>query len=203
MPLPLSSRAPAGPRRRSLLASAAGAALLVGCSSGPREGEERASGSPSVTERARARAARDSGALVARYDAVLAARPALAGRLEPLRAEVLRHVEAFGGTGKASPSASGSGPGSTTGSPPSSSTASAVPPPADPTSVGASATASAGAAAVPVTDTAALAELAAAERALADRRAAELLDVPGELARLLASVAAAGAAHAYLLTEGS
>jgi hypothetical protein len=28
------------------------------------------------------------------------------------------------------------------------------------------------------------------------------VDLPGELARLLASVAAAGAAHAYLLTEG-
>lgn len=50
---------------------------------------------------------------------------------------------------------------------------------------------------------AALAELAAAERALADRRAKALLDVPGELARLLASVAAAGAAHAYLLNEGA
>jgi hypothetical protein len=44
--------------------------------------------------------------------------------------------------------------------------------------------------------------LAAAERTLADRRATQLLDVPGELARLMASVAAAGAAHAYLLTEG-
>lgn len=48
----------------------------------------------------------------------------------------------------------------------------------------------------------ALAELAAAERTLADRRTKALLDVPGELARLLASVAAAGAVHAYLLTEG-
>ncbi|OAH10026.1 hypothetical protein STSP_66480 [Streptomyces jeddahensis] len=48
----------------------------------------------------------------------------------------------------------------------------------------------------------ALAFLASAERDLADRRGAALLEVPGELARLLASVAAAGAAHAYLLTEG-
>ena len=45
----------------------------------------------------------------------------------------------------------------------------------------------------PPTEKAALAGLAAAERALADRRAKALLDVPGELARLLASVAAAGA----------
>jgi hypothetical protein len=57
--------------------------------------------------------------------------------------------------------------------------------------------------AVPTTEKDALAQLAAAERALADRRAKTLLDMPGELARLLASVAAAGAAHAFLLTEGA
>ncbi|MFF7794449.1 hypothetical protein [Streptomyces sp. NPDC007991] len=57
-------------------------------------------------------------------------------------------------------------------------------------------------AAVPGSDKDALAALAAAERELADRRAKALLDAPGELARLLASVAAAGAAHVYLLTEG-
>ncbi|MER5200252.1 hypothetical protein ACWD3J_45615 [Streptomyces sp. NPDC002755] len=197
MPLPLPSRTPSGPRRRSLLASAAGAALLVGCSSGTEESEESASSSPSATERARARAAQESGALVARYDAVLAVHPALAVRLAPLRAEVARHVEAFGGTGKASPSATDSVTGSATDSPASptvSPTGSASVAPADPTAVPS---------AVPITDTDALAGLAAAERTLADRRATELLDVPGELARLLASVAAAGAAHAYLLTEGT
>ncbi|MEU5718419.1 hypothetical protein AB0G71_22015 [Streptomyces sp. NPDC020403] len=47
----------------------------------------------------------------------------------------------------------------------------------------------------------ALRELAAAERALADDRARTLLDAEPELARLLASIAAAGAVHAYLLTE--
>jgi hypothetical protein len=55
---------------------------------------------------------------------------------------------------------------------------------------------------VPGDDKDALAALAGAERELADRRARALLDAPGELARLLASVAAAGAAHVYLLTEG-
>jgi hypothetical protein len=49
----------------------------------------------------------------------------------------------------------------------------------------------------------ALAELASAELALADERTRALVDVPGELARLLASVAAAGAAHAFLLTKAA
>ncbi|MFC9625989.1 hypothetical protein ACFTXM_40540 [Streptomyces sp. NPDC056930] len=47
----------------------------------------------------------------------------------------------------------------------------------------------------------ALKELAAAERRTADAHTATLLNAPPELARLLASIAAAGAAHAYLLTE--
>ncbi|TRV73404.1 hypothetical protein FKN01_27330 [Streptomyces sp. 130] len=51
------------------------------------------------------------------------------------------------------------------------------------------------------TPAAAVKELAAAERAAADGYTALLLEAPGELARLLASVAAACAAHAYLLTE--
>ncbi|MGW1129467.1 hypothetical protein [Streptomyces sp. NPDC002526] len=51
------------------------------------------------------------------------------------------------------------------------------------------------------TPAAAVKELAAAERSAADAYTALLLDAPGELARLLASVAAACAAHAYLLTE--
>jgi hypothetical protein len=115
--------------------------------------------------------------MVERYDAALAAYPTLAVRLGPLRAEAVRHTEAFGGTvTKAS----------------SSTTSDASP----------SAPASASAPA-PATEKDALAGLAVAERALADRRAKALLDVPGELARLLASVAAAGAAHAYLLTEAA
>lgn len=56
---------------------------------------------------------------------------------------------------------------------------------------------------VPAREKDALTDLASAERTLADRRAKALLEVPGELARLLASVAAAGAAHAFLLTEGA
>lgn len=171
MPYPPPPRIPSGPRRRSLLASAAGAALLVGCSSGA-DSRESTGGSPSVTAKARARAARESAGLLERYDAVLAAHPAVAERLRPLRAEVVRHTEAFGGTvAKGSPASPSPSPS--------------------------------GSAAVPVREKDALALLAAAERTLADRRAAALLDVPGELARLMASVAAAGAAHAYLLTEAA
>jgi len=175
VPFPLPSRTLLGPRRRSLLVSAAGAALLVGCSA---EAEESGStgGSPSAAERARARAAGDSEGLIERYDAVLAVHPTLTERLGPLRAEVLRHAEAFGAGRKQKASA--------TASP----------------SVSASASPSA---AVPANEKDALAELAAAERSLADRRAKALVELPGELARLLASVAAAGAAHAYLLTEGA
>lgn len=161
---------PSGPRRRSLLASVAGGALLAGCSDGTGT-EESTAGSPSVVERTRVRAARDSRGIVERYDAVLATYPALAERVGPLRAEAVRHAEAFGETvAESSPTASQASPAPSV--------------------------------TAPATEKDALAQLAAAERALADRRAKALLDVPGELARLLASVAAAGAAHAYLLMEG-
>ncbi|QNP69858.1 hypothetical protein IAG44_10635 [Streptomyces roseirectus] len=174
MPYP-SPRLPSGPRRRTLLTGAAGSAvLLAGCSSGPST-QETAAGAPSVSQRVRARAVQDSTGLLEQYDAVLAARPALAGLLAPLRGEVARHVGAFGGS---------------TGTPSTPSTSSATSTSPSP-------------AATPVDDKTALAQLAAAERALADRRGAELLTVPGELARLLASVAAAGAVHAYVLTEGA
>ncbi|MFF4909634.1 hypothetical protein ACFY2T_32790 [Streptomyces sp. NPDC001260] len=173
MPYPPPSRIPSGTRRRSLLASAAGAALLAGCSSGSGD-TGSTGGSPSVAEKARARAARDSAGLVERYDAAIAAFPGLAEHLAPLRAEVVRHTEAFGGVPKAK------GKASATASP---SAAASAAPPAD--------------------EKDALTGLAAAERALADRRSAALLEVPGELARLMASVAAAGAVHAYLLTEGA
>ncbi|WP_217250899.1 hypothetical protein [Streptomyces sp. AC602_WCS936] len=177
MSLPASPRLPSGPRRRSLLASAAGAALLVGCSGGSDPGGP--GDDPSATERARARAARDSEALAGRYAAVIAAHPGLAERLRPLREEVVRHAEAFGAVRAASPEASAEAS-------PSVSARAAGPEDG----------------AVPASEKEALALLAAAERELTDRRTGALAGVPGELARLLASVAAAGAAHVYLLTEG-
>ncbi|BCL23333.1 hypothetical protein [Streptomyces tuirus] len=174
MPFPSSPRARSGPRRRSLLAVAPAALALTGCTGGDSGGP--AGEDTSAADRARARAARDSEGLVERYDAVIAARPGLAGRLGPLREEVDRHARAFGGGRKASPS-SASPSVTPSGSPAPSAT-------------------------VPGNDKDALAGLAAAERELADRRVKALGGAPGELARLLASVAAAGAAHVYLLTEG-
>ncbi|MBA2944877.1 hypothetical protein [Streptomyces himalayensis] len=211
MSFPLPSRArrtpdgPSRPRRRSVLAGAAvaGAGLLAGCSGGGS-----GSGSvgtparrPSAVELARARAASDSAGLVARYDAVIAAHPALAERVGALREEVVRHVEAFGGEVAA---AGASGAASGSGAAASAAPSAAPSAPAAPSASG-SASASAGGSGgfdVPSDKKGALAFLASAERSLADRRGAALLEVPGELARLLASVAAAGAAHAYLLTEG-
>jgi hypothetical protein len=55
---------------------------------------------------------------------------------------------------------------------------------------------------VPVGEQDALAALAEAERRTAEVRTKTLTGAAPELARLLASVAAAGAAHAYLLAEG-
>ena len=172
-----------GPRRRSLLTGAAGvasAALVTGCSdAADTDAAERLS----AVRRLRARVAEESTELLGRYDAVLAAHPSLAGRLEPLRAEVEQHAEAFrdgrapapssSATASASASSSATAPGAAGPSP-----------------------------SVPSDPKEAVRGLAKAERELADRRGKALLDASDEQARLLASVAAAGAAHAYLLTEG-
>ncbi|MEU1019749.1 hypothetical protein ABZ383_28770 [Streptomyces sp. NPDC005900] len=167
---PTAPRSRPRPRRRSLLAGAAGvasAALLAGCSDAADPGAEERS----AARRLRAAAAKDSRELLTRYDAVLAAHPSLAGRLRPLRAEVDKHAEAFADGRAPAPAPTGRG--------------AASPAPA-----------------VSSDPKKAVRELAEAERQLADRRGAALVDAPAEQARLLASVAAAGAAHAYLLTEG-
>ncbi|MGV9342699.1 hypothetical protein [Streptomyces sp. NPDC003688] len=195
MSYPPPSRARSGPRRRTLLASAAGAAaLLAGCTSGT--GPASTVSSPSA--RARKRAAADSTALLARYDAVLAAHPGLGERISPLRAAVAAHAAAFDGT--ATPSASASASPSAKGGGDDAKHGEDDKPGED--GKAASATPGASPDPVPAAEKDALAWLATAERTLADRRARALLDVPGELARLMASVAAAGAAHAFVLTEG-
>lgn len=177
--------------RRALLTagvSAAATAVLAGCTS-EAPGPRRPSAAELEAERvARAEAAlrlrsvTASRTLLERYDATLAAHPALAPRLAPLRRSVAAHAKALGEGGTtvrpvtATPSAA---PASATTSP-------------DPTPA-------------PVTGDplAALEELAAAERTAADAHTAALVTAPPEYARLLASVAAAGAAHTYLLTEGA
>ncbi|MEU3747364.1 MULTISPECIES: hypothetical protein [Streptomyces] len=189
--------------RRALLraGAAAGAAALVGCTSdaGGDGGTRKPSAARLEAERvARAEAAlrlrsvTAARGLLERYDAVLAAHPALAPRLTPLRRSVAAHAKALGEGGTtvtpvtpaaASPSASA------TVSPSASAAASSGPkPPPVP---------------VPADPRAALKELAAAEREASDRHTNALVAAPPEYARLLASVAAAGAAHAYLLTEGA
>ncbi|MCC3777094.1 hypothetical protein [Streptomyces sp. UNOB3_S3] len=192
MPLTTTTRGANGPRRRRVLAGGAAAllaggadALLSACSSASTGGPDAAERSPGAA-RLRERAARDTTALLERYDATLAAHTALTARLRPLRAEVARHAEAFGTPGDGSPSASA--PASASPSAAASATAS----PAVPASR----------VEVPEDEKAALAALADAERRTADNRTATLGSAPPELARLLASVAAAGAAHAFLLTEG-
>ncbi|MFJ4437485.1 hypothetical protein [Streptomyces sp. NPDC088923] len=182
-PLPLPR-----PSRRLLLASGtalAGASLLTGCSddSGAAASRRRAKAETTAAQKLSRVAARDSAELTARYDATLAAHPRLDATLRPLRAQVTRHREAFdaagrGATGTPSPDASSSAPGRAAGA----AAASASPAPT-----------------VASDEKTALRDLATAERKLADHRARALVDAPGELARLLASVAAAGAAHAYVL----
>ncbi|WP_063726180.1 hypothetical protein, partial [Streptomyces monomycini] len=176
-------------RRRTLLAGSVlggTALLLAGCSedSGPGGGREDADAAADA--RLRSQAARDSSALLARYDATLAAHPGLGERLRPLRAEVARHAAAFGAS--PAPAASG-GPSAR---PRTDAAAAASPSPASPASSAPSAPA------VPPDEKQARTDLAAAERRTADARATALVSAAPELARLLASVAAAGAAHADL-----
>ncbi|MFE9941488.1 hypothetical protein [Streptomyces hirsutus] len=208
MPFPHAPRARTGPRRRSLLAVAPTALLAAGCSAGSRDaGPAAGSPSPPASERARARAARDSRELAERYDAVIAAHAGLAQRLGPLRENAVRHAKAFESLGTAAGSASpespvpaGAGPSASAPVP---SASAPVPSASSPVPSASSPVPSASSPVpVPAKEKDALSGLAAAEREIADRRLEALLDAPAELARLLASVAAAGAAHVFVLTEG-
>lgn len=174
-------------RRRALLATgAAAAAVLTGCSSGtpagPRTKGTSADPAAAAAELRRRLAAR-STALLGEYDAVVLRHPALRDRLAPLREAVAAHAGALSGTAASPPPAS---PPASSGAP-----------------SGAPATASAIAGGSVADDpAAALRALAASERRTSAEHTASLMDAEPELARLLASVAAAGSAHAYLLTKG-
>ncbi|MGA5192570.1 hypothetical protein [Streptomyces exfoliatus] len=181
--------------RRALLTagvSAAATAVLTGCTSeapGPRRpsaAEQEAERVARAEAALRLRSVTASRSLLERYDATLAAHPALVPRLTPLRRSVAAHAKALGEGGttvRPATAAPTAAPASATASPEPTPTPTPAPVTGDPR--------------------AALKELAAAERTAADAHTAALLTAPPEYARLLASVAAAGAAHTYLLTEGA
>ncbi|MER5208873.1 hypothetical protein [Streptomyces sp. NPDC002825] len=180
--------------RRALLVAgaAAGATALAACTSSSADGPRRPSAAELEAERvARAEAAlrlrsvTAAHGLLERYDATLAAHPALAPRLTPLRRAVAAHAKALGEGGTAVRP-------TTAPATPSASASASRKPAASPTPVR-----------VAAAPGAALEELAAAERTASDGHTAALLTAPPEYARLLASVAASGAVHAYLLTEGA
>ncbi|MFG3194004.1 hypothetical protein [Streptomyces omiyaensis] len=187
-------------RRAVLVAGAsAAAAALTGCTSdagGPRRpsaAEEAAAREAERVARAQAalrrRAVTASRTLLERYDATLAAHPALRARVAPLRSSAAAHARALGEADRATASpATGSGTAATAS--PAAGTAAASTAPGTP-------------APVPADPKAALRALADAARTASDAHTAELLAAPPEYARLLASVAAAGAGAAYLLTEGA
>ncbi|MFD8918715.1 hypothetical protein ACWGBX_26595 [Streptomyces sp. NPDC055037] len=169
-----------------MAAGATTAGLLTGCSQ-----DSPAADSPAGIARAaeieralRVRAAGTHRELLGQYDAVLKRHPGQRERLAPLRAAVVRQLAALAPepSGSASPAASPSAA-------PSAPVTAAAPAPGSP--------------GVPAEPAAALRALAATERRTSDAHTAALMEAPPELARLLASLAAANAAHAYLLTEGS
>ncbi|MFB7422878.1 hypothetical protein ACFC0K_06345 [Streptomyces hydrogenans] len=181
-------------RRALLVAGAsAAAAALTGCTS-----DDAGPPRPSAAERAaareaervaraeaalRRRAVTTSRTLLERYDATLAAHPALHARVAPLRASVAAHVRALGEDPRPTATPDGASAAPVTTAPVTTA------PPTGP--------------AVPADPKASLRELAGAARTASAAHTAELLAAPPEYARLLASVAASGAAHAYLLTEGA
>jgi len=161
------------PTRRSLLVGLlAGAALLPGCSPDHPA-------SPDHATRLVNTAVRREQALLARCHATADRHPDLAHRLAPLVSDHEDHLAALGhpvgGTGGASATAAGT-PASTGASP------SPTPPP------------------VPASPDAATAAVADAERRAASSTLDGLEGAPGQLARLLASVAAAESSHHALLT---
>jgi hypothetical protein len=167
----MSSGARGEPPRRALLAGwgalglGLGGITLTGCTGteSPRQATEPAEHDVTA-RRLRRRTARDSAALLARYDATVEAHPELAGTLAPLRTTVTAHLTVLAADTPTGDTTSGDTP--------------AVPPEPDD----------------------ALGTLADAERHTAGVRSRALTGAPPELARLLASMAAAGSAQAYLLT---
>ncbi|WP_438291374.1 hypothetical protein [Streptomyces sp. HUAS TT7] len=165
------------------MTGAAAAGLLAGCSgdgsgAGTRSSANEAREAAARAEAAlRARTSATSRALVTQYDAVLAMHPTLRTRLAPLRDQAAQHTTALAPASATTPSPSPSATAS----------------PAAP----------AGVSTVASDADEALKALAEAERRTSDAQLAALATAPPELARLLASVAASNAGHAFLLGGGA
>ena len=146
---------------------------VAGCSG--EKGSEDAAQVTRAELRMRRDAARQSRELLARYEATAAAHTALADRLRPMRAATARHSEVL--NGRAGKDKDGGGEREQ-----------------DSGKAGGRKKPS-----VPAEEKAALAALGDLERRTAQERTDALVKAPPGLARVLASLAAAGAAHAYLL----
>jgi hypothetical protein len=131
-------------------------------------------GTPSRTEQVVARVAAAETALLSAYDAAIAAFPALAPALSPLRTDHARHLAAVRPDAPTASASAASTPA--TSVPPGSTPASPTPTPAD-----------------------AVRRLASLEAAAAGDRLADLSATPANLARLVASIGGCEAAHASLL----
>ncbi|MED7954859.1 ferritin-like domain-containing protein [Streptomyces sp. BE303] len=190
------------PSRRTFLALglllAAGGALTA-CTDGPDAGTGGTAGEhrrPDPDEPVRLRAVAATDALLAGYDALLAAPGAgQAAQLQPLRAEVVQHRAALA-AGLPEASSSPSGPSGVAG--PSGSGSAAPTASASASSASPGATGTTGTTGTAVTSAAALASL---ERQTAQARLADLGAASPQLARLLASVSTAGVLHAVALGD--
>ncbi|WP_314176939.1 hypothetical protein [Streptomyces winkii] len=181
---------PAGPRRRSMVAGTLGTlgplgvltTLTAGCSGDAASADSEQNAA--ADKRLRREATGQSLDLLAHYDATVDAHSGLRDRLRPLRAATLRHAEVLSGQDdKNGEKDKGGGGGG--GSSLEKDNKHRRP-------------------RVPADEKAALAALGDAERRTAHTRTTALVKAPPETARLLASLAAAGAAHAYLLgAEGA
>jgi hypothetical protein len=173
--------APARPARRTVLGGilAAGAGFAAGgCSSKPPPGPDGSSPTPTPDPDVAlvATVVEDKRALLARYAATGARFPGLAGRLAPLRADHLGHLEALHAEPEPTPS-----PGATA-------TPGAPPPRPVPF--------------VPADRKAATRALARAEQAAAGRRVPQCVAAVGrDLALLLASIGGCEAAHGLVLDQ--
>lgn len=190
--MPLTPSPPAGPRRRSMVAGTLSTlgplgalttltTFTAGCSGDGSSAD--AEQTAAVDKRVRRQATRQSLELLARYDATADTHSALAERLRPLRAATMRHAEVLRGehgAGQNKGGDSGDSGGKRSGKSGGGDGKHARP-------------------RVPGDQKAALTALSDAERRTAEARTAALVKAPPETARLLASLAAASAAHAYLL----